>query len=238
MDAKFDCLEKIYALLDRETRGYSLACGDRCPDCCTCNVTATRLEVAYMKSRLDKAAWDTLTARLEARFPEKRFVPRVTLNGFAKACVENLDLPEEENDPDWGPCPLLAADRCSVYAVRPLGCRVMMSKTHCREEGMAQMPPLVLTLSNILGQFVEALDTDGFSGNLSDLLSLFSRSGGDFTLDNPDGFDRKGIFLRNQPIPVLMVPPEHRAQMAPIISQIQALHQEALALSGTRGPGM
>lgn len=232
MDA-IDNLERLYAILERETKGVSLACRDKCPDCCTVNVTATSLEAALIFHLLDPDETVRMLSRLEEAFPEKRYIPKSTMNGFARACMEGVDLPEEENDPDWGACPLLEDGRCTIYRVRPLGCRVMVSEMVCRDAGVAGMPPFFLTLANLLGQTVEQMDRDGFFGNLSDVLAAYaavrrtleSGSGSPLhlALDNLGEFDRKGVLLRNQPIPALMVPPEHREQTAPLIREIRSL---------------
>ena len=148
---EFDTINGIYQLLDRETRGFALACKDRCPDCCTVNVTATSLEVAFIFSRLGQDEIQMMVRRLAQGGPEKRYIPRTTLNKFASDCMAGVESPEEENDPNWGACPFLADGRCSIYRVRPLGCRVMMSETVCQKSQVAQMPPFALTLANMLG---------------------------------------------------------------------------------------
>jgi len=229
----FEKLNGIYRLLDRETRGFPLACKDRCPDCCTVNVTATSLEVAFIFNRLGEGEIQRMIQRLRAGFPGKRYIPRITVNGFARACMEGVDLPEEENNPGWGACPLLIEDRCSIYGVRPLGCRVMMSEALCRENGFAQMPPFALTLSNLLGQVLEQADGQGFTGNFNDILAAYARaweSGAGrgngplyLTLDNIAESDRKERLLGNQPVSALMIPPEHRDRSAPLIPEIRAL---------------
>ncbi len=228
---KFDILNRIYRLLDREAQKFSLACRDNCPDCCTVNVTATSLEVALIFSRLDEADISQMIRRHEKGFPEQRYIPRTTVNGFARACMAGDDLPDEENDPDWGACPLLEDGRCSIYEVRPLGCRVMMSETQCRQKGFARMPPFALTLANVLGQILEQEDRHGFTGNFSDVLAAYASAwqagkglGGEalyLTLDNIRESDRNKILLGNHPVPALMIPPEHRERALPLISEIR-----------------
>lgn len=227
----FEKLNGFYRLLDRETRGFSLACKDRCPDCCTVNVTATSLEVAFIFNCLGEGEIRQMIRRLRAGFPAKRYIPRTTVNGFARACMEGADLPGEENNPAWGACPLLTGQRCSIYGVRPLGCRVMMSEALCRDNGFARMPPFALTLSNILGQVLEQEDRPGFTGNFSDVLAAYARAwesgagggGGPLylTLDNIPESDRKEMLLGNHPVPALMIPPEHRDRALPLISEIR-----------------
>jgi Fe-S-cluster containining protein len=223
----FDNLERLYGILERESGRFSLACRDRCPDCCTVNVTATSLETALIFHRLAPDEIRRMIGRLHRAFPENRYTPGTTVNGFARACMAGVDLPGEDNDPGWGACPLLCKGRCSIYRVRPLGCRVMVSETPCRKTGAAQMPPFALTLANILGQILEQMDAAGFTGNFSDVLAAYAgtwKTGGTplyLALDNLGESDRKGIFLRNHPIPALMVPPEHRERAAPLIRELR-----------------
>jgi len=138
--------------------------------------------------------------------------------------MEDADLPEEENDPAWGKCPLLENDRCTVYDVRPFGCRAMVSKTDCRKTGSAQMPPWVLTVNNVFLQAIEHLDQDGYSGNLSDMLLLaLSGSEASHRSMQNHGLENKEMFVKNEPIPCLMIPPEHRERMTPIVRDLSYL---------------
>jgi hypothetical protein len=100
----------------------------------------------------------------------------------------------------------------------------MVSETDCRDTGSAQMPSWVLTVNNVFLQAIEHLDQDGYSGNLSDML-LFSLSGNDVTGQDMQNHDLKnhGLFVKNEPITCLMIPPEHREQMAPIVRDLSDL---------------
>ncbi|MCF6249529.1 MAG: hypothetical protein L3J69_19565 [Desulfobacula sp.] len=55
----------------------------------------------------------------------------MTTNMFARLCMEGQPLPEEENDPSRGVCPFWVDDKCSIYDVRPLGCRAFLSTVSC-----------------------------------------------------------------------------------------------------------
>ena len=163
-------LERLYALFDKTMAGFSVACAKQCADCCTCNVTATGLEIAYIQYRLDSRALDDIRVRLNRAGQTRRFRPFQTTNEFALACMEGRDAVEEENNPSWGICPLLENGICTIYPVRPLGCRVMMSTTSCGQTGQADMPFLALTMTTVFMQFVEHLDAGGVYGSFLDLL--------------------------------------------------------------------
>ncbi|MEE4362880.1 MAG: YkgJ family cysteine cluster protein [Desulfotignum sp.] len=209
-----DRLRKIYLLYDKVMASVTKACRPKCAQCCTCNVTLTSLEARFMTFFLPSAQNKALYTRITEKFPAKRYIPRMTTNRFARLCMEGTDLPDEENDPSWGKCPLLANDLCTVYDVRPFGCRALMSDTGCKNTGFAQVPPWVLTMNNVFLQAIEHLDSHGFSGNLSDMLTWFPA-------DEPDPpADR---FVPNEAISVLMVPPGHRQDLAPVIEQLSTL---------------
>ena len=108
--------------------------------------------------------------RLAAAASPTRYRPAVTLNHMAAFCMQGLDLPEEVNDPAAGSCPCLEADLCPLYAVRPFGCRAMLSTRPCVQGGQAHMPPFILSLNNVIMQYLEAIDRPGGWGNLIDVL--------------------------------------------------------------------
>jgi len=227
MNAPIDTLTKIYDLFDTVTAGFPLACREKCEDCCTCNVTATSLEIAWLFSRLDQGEIDRVQSRLAGMLATKKYRPGLTTNGFAAASLSGELVENEENDPGWGRCPLLEDGLCSIYHARPLGCRSMMSETVCQKTGYAQMPPLALTMGTIFLQYIENLDVRGFSGNFSDLLDLYLNQGvpGYLSLENIKDSDKKELFIRNCEIPALMVPPEHRNEVASLVREMGILVQ-------------
>jgi len=209
-----DRLREIYHLYDRFMASETSVCKEKCADCCTCNVTITTLEADLLLTSLSPVEKNALYNRIIRHSPQKRFIPKMTFNTFVRWCMEGRNIPEEENDPAWGTCPLLADDLCTIYDARPFGCRALMSRHLCRDRGHAQIPPRVMTANNLFLQAVEHLDQNGFSGNLSDMLTRLPE-------DEPGPTDHR--FVPNEAIPVLMVPPEHRADMAPVIQQLSTL---------------
>ncbi|MCP4671639.1 MAG: hypothetical protein GY857_10060, partial [Desulfobacula sp.] len=142
-------IQKLYQLYEKILSDTQVVCREKCADCCTCNVVVTSLEAAFIVQSLDSEKLADMKQRLEEKFPGKRYIPKMTTNQFACFCVSGQEIPEEENNPDWGKCPFLEEDRCTLYRVRPFGCRSMMSQVHCGEKGYAQVPPLALTITNI-----------------------------------------------------------------------------------------
>jgi len=211
---KIGKIKKIYQLYEEAMTDTRVVCRQGCSDCCTCNVIVTSLEVRFLLQSLDSKGLADMKQRLEKNFPRKRYIPKMTTNQFAAFCMSGQDIPEEENNPDWGKCPLLEADRCTLYPARPFGCRSMMSQVDCRETGFAQVPPLALTITNIFLQYIEHLDYQGFSGNLSDMLVLY--------LKNPNNFEKNQGCIENMKMKVL-VPPEHRSCVGNLLKQMAAL---------------
>ncbi|HCY85876.1 MAG TPA: hypothetical protein DHV36_12145 [Desulfobacteraceae bacterium] len=223
-------LERVYGIFQRKTGQFAAACQKGCSHCCTCNVTLTSLEAAFIFARLDQAGIEALEKRISAAKDGPRFRPALTTNGFAAACMSQDKVPEEENDPSWGPCPLLENGMCSIYPVRPLGCRNMVSKSSCGKTGYADMPPMALTLNNLFLQYVEGMDTCGFSGNLTDMLDLYITAGAAvgpggsaplyLSFEKLQDFDKKGVFIGNRPVPAWMIPPEHRDVAVPVLKEL------------------
>lgn len=217
-------LNQVYLLFENVTSDLSLACKEKCADCCTCNVTATSLEMAYLFDRVNDKEKQALETRLNVMVKGSRYRPAQTTNGFAHACMTGQKVHDENNDPSWGACPFLEEDLCTIYHVRPFGCRSMMSQQVCKNAGYANMPPLALTINTIFLQYIEHLDAGGISGNFFDLLAQLLDL--DLALENPQDFDKTELFVRNREIPALMIPPEHRSQTASIVRSLGALMQQ------------
>jgi len=218
-----DILKKIYSLYDEAMGevGVDPVCMEKCSSCCTCNVTLTGLEADLIVNSLSFQGKKDLENRILQRFSKKRYIPKMTTNGFARLCMENKDIPGEENDPAFGTCPLLEDDLCTIYEERPFGCRALISLIHCSRAGCATVPPLVLTLNTLFLQVIEHLDQKGVSGNLSDMLpaALSETALTDMVhQSNDDG--NKRLIVHNEKIPVLMVPPGHQKNLKSLIGKL------------------
>jgi len=164
---------------------------------------------------------------LQAAARRPRFQPRITTNHLAALCVRpqagDPELPEEAADPRVGPCPLLVGNHCSIYAVRPFGCRAMVSRSDCAAHGAADMPDEVLAANTLVLQFIEAIDDGGLTGNLTDVLLHLAQ------MDRRDAYELQekryssdGL-AANRPMPCLMVPPEQRERLAPLLQAIRQI---------------
>lgn len=221
--SKLDVLKKVYALYDTAVGHFQAECHPKCSSCCTCNVTVTRLETAFLIDCLTDTERKALGNRLAHYFPEQRYIPKMTTNCFARLCAQGKTIPEEDNDPSWGRCPILEDDMCGLYHTRPFGCRALMSQVSCEKNGYAQVPPIVLSINNLFVQYIEHLDAKGFSGNLSDMLTVFLPVGRAGPCPGSPGNTNDARFVFNEKITVLMVPPEHRQKLGPLLGQLSGL---------------
>jgi len=216
-------LEKMYDIYKDFVRDDDFACQKRCAHCCTRNVTLTTLEGYYLLNHLDSTTRIELMQKLTRQENVKRFIPQITINRMADMCARDEALPEEENDEHWGRCPVLDHNLCPIYIQRPFGCRCMVSRQNCGSVGYADVPSWVISVNNILMQYIEHIDAGGFSGNFTDIM-LF--------LNNQKNFDdyakdRLGAcpkpLLNNQPVYILMVPPEDRPRIEPLLKAIRSI---------------
>jgi Fe-S-cluster containining protein len=223
INTKLAVLDQIYRVYDDFAGKLDLACQRYCANCCTCNVTLTTLEGYKIARHLISSGRSSLFEKLPSVLSSKRFQPVVTINKLAELCALEMDLPLESSDPAWGPCPLLKNDECIVYSQRPFGCRCMVSKHNCRETGYADMDPLVLTVNNVCLQYIEHIDAHGFTGNLSDVLGEIAKE------QNRQKYKSSKLkvagtsLISNRPIKVLMIPPEHRLEVKPILVSLNSI---------------
>ena len=222
-DTKLAVLDQIYKICDDFAETPDLACQRYCAACCTRNVTLTTLEGYRIAEHIISNGKSDLFAKLENESDKKRFHPLTTTNRLAVLCMEGKEPPEEENDASFGSCPFLTDDECPVYPVRPFGCRCFVSKQDCRETGFADVEPSVIAVNNVFLQYIEHVDAQGYSGNLTDIL-LFMESE-----DNRQSYmngDLKRIperLIQNSPIKVVLVSPEHRDRVEPVLKSLQSI---------------
>lgn len=216
-------LEGMYAIYDAFISAHPLACRPGCADCCTCNVTLTTLEGYWVISSLTPDAKDRVLRAARAAAGGRRFQPALTFNEIARRCMNQEDIPEEPLAPDWGACPLLTDNACPVYALRPFGCRCLVSSAPCSAVGHADMDELILTVNHLFLQYIEHIDTPGMTGNLVDVL-LFLASNGNLSAYGSGRISGNPEPLTpNRRIPAVMIPPRHRERLEPILNDLRQL---------------
>jgi hypothetical protein len=223
IERKLKALDRIYAVYDEYARTLASACRMHCHTCCTTHVTLTTLEAYKICTALPPGEREKRFDRIRAASDLKRFRPTTTTNALAELCAADADLPPEPDESTRSQCPLLAAELCTIYAWRPFNCRCLISRTPCAESGYADMDEAEVAVNTIFLQTIEHVDADGCSGNLLDLLEVLADE------------DRRAAYaggtlhcsgnglIANRPMKVLMVPPEYRRQIEPILQRLRGI---------------
>ncbi len=217
--------EKLMAIYDRFTATLGpFACGEGCASCCTGNVTMTTLE-AYrlIEGVAGSHQVAAMFSRLKPYLRRHRFQPTLTTNMLAQRVRDEEPVPDEGGDPEWGSCALLSDLFCPAYEGRPFGCRSFFSTNCCGNEGVADMPPVLVTVNTLIMQTIEHIDRPGCSGNFVDVLLALETEDRRRRYEQ-GGFDCSGGgLLANQPTPVFMIPPEHRTTVMPVMEAIRSI---------------
>lgn len=215
----FTKIKEIYALFDQAVKDQNWVCREKCAACCTSNVTVTEMEAQFLIASVSQAQQSAVVKMIRRKFPEKRYQPLLTMNTFVEHCMQGKEVEAEENDPSWGRCPLLKDDKCSVYPFRPFGCRALLSQVDCSKKGYAQVPEQIQALQNLFVQIIEHLDAGAKFGNLSDV--LLEVCGAEEAALPPQVIEMQSkALLINREIPVLMIPPEHRGKLMPMVREL------------------
>lgn len=223
IDRKLKALDRIYAVYDEFIRTRETACKMHCHQCCTTHVSLTTLEAYKICDILPPGERDTLFRRVNEASGLKRFRPVLTTNALAELCASDADLPAENDASTSENCPLLTEALCSIYAVRPLNCRCFISRTPCGERGYADVDEAALAVNTLFLQTVEHLDADGCSGNLLDVLEVLAGDEKRRAYAGGSLHCTGNGLIANRPMKVLMLPPEQRERIAPIMGKLRAI---------------
>jgi len=222
LEAKLLILKQLNSIYNDYAETLTVACEKRCAACCTRNVILTGLEGYEIIKYLESTDQMKLLARLQEESDKKRFQPGITTNGLAELCMQGENPPEEESEVAWGQCPLLIDDMCPIYEHRPFECRCFISENDCRQVGSADMDPYIITVNNVFRQFIEHVDQQGISGNLTDVL-IFLAKEEQQKVYRKNQFNPSQPLMKNLPLKMLLIPPEYQNQIQPIISAIQGI---------------
>ena len=223
LTAKLTILERMLDIYDRFVGEFELACEKYCAHCCTANVTMTTLEGYRIFADLETSGnlkhLETIT-RLS--HPD-RFRPRISINRMADICARGEDPPEEHLNPEASPCPVLVDNACPLYGVRPFGCRCMVSARNCGQTGFADMDPFILTVNDVFLQHLEHIDAHGYTGNFTDVMQFLANSENRRLYTSGRLGPPPESLVSNQPVFVLMIPPDHRARIQPLLKEIRGI---------------
>jgi Fe-S-cluster containining protein len=223
IERKLMALDRIYAVYDEFVRVQDTACKMHCHVCCTTHVTLTTLEAYKIYKTLPPGEREKLFRRVREASGLHRFRPMLSTNALAERCAEDEDLPAENEASATGKCPLLAEDLCSIYALRPFNCRCFISRTLCGAKGYADVDEAVLAVNTLFLQTVEHVDADGCSGNLLDVLGVLTSEEKRLAYAGGSLHCTGNGLIANRPMKVLMLPPEQREKIEPIMRKLREI---------------
>lgn len=223
IERKLKALDRIYAVYDEFVRTQAIACKMHCHECCTTHVTLTTLEAFKIYATMPSGERQKLFSRIQQAVDLQRFRPTTTTNALAELCAADGDLSVEPDEASRAKCPLLAEELCSIYALRPFNCRCFISRTSCLESGYADMDEALLAVNTLFLQTVEHVDADGCSGNLLDVLEVLGNDEKRAAYAAGRLHCSGNGLIANRPMKVLMVPPEYRQRVEPILQRLRAI---------------
>lgn len=123
---KATIVQHIYAAFEEWAPAETFFCKKGCATCCTQNVTVTAVEGSIILQHIIKN--DRQKSFAEKLEEAKELTPPpLTTNEYAEACFKGEDVDPGQND-NLTPCPFLENNTCSIYEVRPFGCRCFGSE--------------------------------------------------------------------------------------------------------------
>jgi len=211
IEQKKEMLHAIYEVYARWVKRFPLACHKGCAACCTQSVTMTSLEgmmiLDFVKEE-NREEW--LLAKLAQAIPGKNKAT-MTTNQFADACLKHEEIGEDTSGSwDFTPCVFLEDNNCTIYEVRPFGCRSFGSLVQCEADRAAEMIPMHLTVNTVFTQIIEHVSSNGgcwsaMADILHSLAHCETRAG-------------KIHLLQAQPVPGFLLEP-HEMQVVKVLLQ-------------------
>ena len=174
MDRREKLLHKLYEVYSQWVSRYPLTCQKGCSACCTRSVSMTSLEGDEIVGFFRKKDDERKLAGLLAEIPSAATRTPLTTNQFARLCLEQRQIDDDgQGTWDFDPCIFLADDVCTIYEVRPFGCRSFGSQRKCVAGSPAEVAPLHMTVNTVFTQIIEHLNSDGGQwGNMADILKV------------------------------------------------------------------
>ena len=221
---KLEALNRVFEIYDGFSSTLDLACKAKCAHCCTTNVTMTTLEGYKIVDDLLATGKLDVIDRLEETEEMPRFQPLLTTNRMAELCAADAKVPQEETAEKGQDCSLLSDRLCTIYDLRPFGCRCFVSRQNCGETGYADIDDLTASVNTVFLQVIEHLDAEGCSGNLIDVLQFMASEDNRRAYAQGEANCEASGLIVNWELKVLMIPPEHRERIEPILQQLRKIN--------------
>lgn len=220
---KLEALNRVFEIYDGFSSTLDLACKAKCAHCCTTNVTMTTLEGYKIVDDLLATGKLDVIDRLEETEEMPRFQPLLTTNRMAELCAADAKVPQEETAEKGQDCSLLSDRLCTIYDLRPFGCRCFVSRQNCGQTGYADIDDLTASVNTVFLQVIEHLDAEGCSGNLIDVLQFMASEDNRRAYAQGEANCEASGLIVNWELKVLMIPPEHRERIEPILQQLRKI---------------
>ena len=221
---KLEALNRINKIYDAYSATLDLACKAKCAHCCTTNVTMTTLEGYKIIDDLIATGKQDIIDSFKGIKEIPRFQPLFTTNRMAELCAADAKIPPEDTAGEWQDCSLLNDSLCTIYGLRPFGCRCFVSQKNCGQSGYADIDDFTASVNTVFLQVIENLDAAGCSGNLIDVLQFMASDSNRQAYEQGDvNCEKKGLIV-NWELKVLMIPPEHRERIEPILQQLRDIN--------------
>jgi Fe-S-cluster containining protein len=221
LEKKLEALNRVYKIYDEYSATLNPACQAKCAHCCTTNVTMTTLEGYKIIDDLITTGKQELIDSLKGIEERPRFQPQLTTNRMAELCAADAKVPQEDITGEWQDCSLLDDSLCTIYDLRPFGCRCFVSRKNCGEAGYADIDEFTASVNTVFLQVIEHLDAEGCSGNLIDVMQFMASDDQRRTYEQGEVNCEKSGLIVNWELKVLMIPPEHREKIEPILQQLR-----------------
>ena len=213
--SKLEALNRVYEIYDAFSSTLDLGCKEKCAHCCTTNVTMTTLEGYKIVDDLIATGQLDVIDRLKGTEKIPRFQPLLTTNRMAELCAADAKVPQEDLAGEWQDCSLLTDSLCTIYGLRPFGCRCFVSRKNCKDTGYADVDDFTASVNTVFLQVIEHLDAEGCSGNLIDVLQIMASEDNRRACEKGELNCEDNALIVNWELKVLMIPPENRTKIEP-----------------------
>jgi len=212
MDHKKELLHTVYDVYSGWVERFPLECQKGCAACCTRSVTMTSLEGEDILDFVKRNGTEKWLAEKIGQAASGKNKATITTNQYARACLEQQKVDEDAlGNWDFTPCVFLEKNICSIYEVRPFGCRSFGSLVQCSDNNGAEISPMHLTVNTVFTQIIEHLSCDGgHCGNMTDILESLIES----KAPAPAGL------LPAQPIPGFLLEPREIKTVHVLLKQL------------------
>ena len=221
---KLEALNRVFKIYDGFSSTLDLACKAKCAHCCTTNVTMTTLEGFNIVDDLLATGKLDVIDRLKEMETTPRFKPLLTTNRMAELCAADARVPQEDLAGDRQDCSLLTDSLCTIYGLRPFGCRCFVSRQNCGQTGYAEIDDFTASVNTVFLQVIEHLDAGGCTGNLIDVLQFVTSEDNRRTYAQGDANCEASGLIVNWELKVLIIPPEHREKIEPLLQQLRKIN--------------